>query len=199
MAKIDLNDSNKYKNVIDEFKLFETDEIIAKLDGKRGEVITILQNLTHDFNKGTAIRNTNAFSGKKIIFLNSKNRTVLDSKEGAKKYDTRGAVGTNHYEHIEHHVITDYKEVFDNLKKDGYTIYAVDNITKYNPENIFDVKFEKKSAFVFGEEQLGLADEIIENSDKMIYLPQSGSVRSLNVAVAHGIVMAFYTQQHRYK
>ncbi|GAK31495.1 RNA methyltransferase [Weissella oryzae SG25] len=198
MADIDLSRSNDYRNVTDEFKSFENDEIRAALDGRRGKLVTILQNLSHDFNKGTAIRNTNAFSGRKVIFLNSENRTVVDSKEGVKKYDTRGAVGAHHYEHIEHHVITDFQTVFDELHGEGYTIFAVDNIPEYNPENVFDVEFPEKSAFVFGEEQLGLADDIIKAADRMIYLPQSGSVRSLNVSVAHGIIMAFYTKQHRY-
>jgi tRNA G18 (ribose-2'-O)-methylase SpoU len=199
MADIDLSRSNDYRNVIDEFKSFENDEIRAALDGRRGKMVTILQNLSHDFNKGTAIRNTNAFSGRKVIFLNPENRTHLGNPEGAKKYDTRGAVGTQHYEHIEHHVITDFQKVFDDLHAEGYTIFAVDNMPAYNPENIFEVAFPEKSAFVFGEEQLGLADDIIKATDRMIYLPQSGSVRSLNVSVAHGIIMAFYTQQHPYQ
>lgn len=42
----------------------------------------------------------------------------------------------------------------------------------------------EKSVFLFGEEQIGLADELIQAADKMIYIPQTGSVRSLSISGA---------------
>lgn len=159
-------------------------------------MITIMQNLSHDFNKASAVRNSNAFGMRKIIFLNPENPAIPDSTEGIKKWDRRGSLGTQNYEHIEHHRVTDYQALFDNLHADGYTIYAVDNTPGYNPKSVYEVQFPAKSAFLFGEEKLGLADDLINAADAMIYIPQYGSVRSINVSVAHGIISAFYASQH---
>ncbi|KRN74875.1 hypothetical protein IV73_GL000998 [Weissella kandleri] len=196
MAEIDLSHSNDYRNVTDYYKNMSDEAIRADLDHKRSPAVSIMQNLTHDFNKATAVRNSNAFATRKLIFLNPVNQSFPNRPEGAKKWDRRGSVGTYNYEHVEHHRVTDYQQVFDQLHAEGYTIYAIDNIESYQPQNLFTTQLATKAAFVFGEEQIGLADDLIAATDQMLYIPQAGSVRSLNVSVAHGIVMAFYAAQH---
>ena len=196
MSDIDLTRSADYRNVTDFYKGKSDDEIRADLDQRRGEMISIMQNLSHDFNKASAVRNSNAFGMRKLIFLNPENPAIPDAPEGIKKWDRRGSLGTQNYEHIEHRRGTDYQAVFDQLHADGYTIYAVDNTPGYQPQSLYNVTFPAKSAFLFGEERLGLADNLIAAADAMIYIPQYGSVRSINVSVAHGIIAAFYASQH---
>lgn len=196
MSDIDLTRSTDYRNVTDFYKGKSDDEIRADLDQRRGEMISIMQNLSHDFNKASAVRNSNAFGMRKLIFLNPENPAIPDAPEGIKKWDRRGSLGTQNYEHIEHRRVTDYQAVFDQLHADGYTIYAVDNTPGYQPQSLYSVNFPAKSAFLFGEERLGLADDLIAAADAMIYIPQYGSVRSINVSVAHGIIAAFYASQH---
>lgn len=196
MSDIDLTRSADYRNVTDFYKGKSDDEIRADLDQHRGEMISIMQNLSHDFNKASAVRNSNAFGMRKLIFLNPENPAIPDAPEGIKKWDRRGSLGTQNYEHIEHRRVTDYQAVFDQLHADGYTIYAVDNTPVYQPQSLYNVTFPAKSAFLFGEERLGLADDLIAAADAMIYIPQYGSVRSINVSVAHGIIAAFYASQH---
>lgn len=196
MTNIDLSRSNDYRNITDYYKGKSDAEIRAALDAKRSPMVAIMQNLSHDFNKASAVRNSNAFAIRKLIFLNPENPALPGAKTGIKKWDRRGALGTQHYEHIEHHRITDYQAIFDHLHREGYTIYAVDNISTYQPRSLYDEVLPEKSAFLFGEEQLGLADDLIAASDAMLYIPQYGSVRSVNVSVANGIVAAFYASQH---
>ncbi|MEY4664670.1 TrmH family RNA methyltransferase [Weissella cibaria] len=196
MSDIDLTRSADYRNVTDFYKGKSDDEIRSDLDQRRGEMISIMQNLSHDFNKASAVRNSNAFGMRKLIFLNPENPAIPDAPEGIKKWDRRGSLGTQNYEHIEHRRVTDYQAVFNQLHADGYTIYAVDNTPGYQPQSLYNVTFPAKSAFLFGEERLGLADDLIAAADAMIYIPQYGSVRSINVSVAHGIIAAFYASQH---
>ncbi|KAA8434728.1 TrmH family RNA methyltransferase [Weissella sagaensis] len=197
MSEIDLSRSADYRNVTDFYKGKTDDEIRTALDMQRGEMVSIMQNLSHDFNKASAVRNSNAFGMRKLIFLNPENPAIPDAKEGIKKWDRRGSLGTQNYEHIEHHRIIDYPAIFKQLHQEGYTIYAIDNTPGYNPQSLYDVKFPAKSAFLFGEEKLGLADDLIAAADAMVYIPQYGSVRSINVGVAHGVIAAFYASQHQ--
>lgn len=194
--KADYHAAMDSRNVKDEFKGMSTEEIRQELQSRRTGMVSIMMNLTQDFNKSSAMRNHNSFSGDRFVFINRRNNQNLEAPGGVKKYDKRGTVGTNHYENVEHYHEGEYENFFAALRSEGYTIYAVDNIDKHNPISVYDEEFPAKSAFLYGEEGSGLSDEMVNACDKMIYIPSTGSVRSLNVAVAHGIISAFYTSQH---
>lgn len=171
------------RNTTDEYKDKMTAEIRATLNENRSQMVNICMNLTNDFNKASVVRASNAFLGKEVWLV------------GKRKFNRVGTVGTHHYEHMKH--ADDYKELFDMLIADGYTIFPVDNRPEYGPKVINEVQFPAKTAFLYGEEMMGLPDEVINacNGD-MIYIRQRGSVRSLNVAQAAAVTMCFYDSQH---
>lgn len=185
------------RNVTDEFKGMSDDFIRLELQARRTQMVNIAMNLTHDFNKSACMRAHNAFGGKEFVFVNRINEQNPEQEGGVKKYDRRGAVGVHNYESIKHVRVDQWNDYFADLKADGYTIYAVDNTTGYNPEVIYDVELPEKSAFVYGEEGLGLSDEMIQACDAMVYIPQYGSVRSLNISQAAAAVMSEYSRQIR--
>lgn len=170
-------------NVQDKFLNLTTEQIKEELLAGRSKMITVCMNLTSDFNKASIIRANNAFLGKEVIIV------------GKKKFDRRGTVGTHHYEIIKH--ADTFEDVAPVLQANGYTLFAVDNIDKYNPTPIYDIDLPEKSAFVYGEEQAGLSETIIEQCDSMIYIPQYGSVRSINVAQAAAVTMSEYSRRWR--
>lgn len=170
-------------NVKEMYKSLTTAEIRADLDKHRTGLVNVFQNLTSDFNLASGIRSNNAFCGRKVYIV------------GRRKYDIRGTVGTRHYEHVYH--ADSFSEVLNQLHSDGYTVYAVDNVMDYHPKSIWDVKLPYKSAFVYGEEQRGLSDDVIRACDGMVFVENPGSVRSMNVACAASCVMMEYSRQHR--
>jgi tRNA G18 (ribose-2'-O)-methylase SpoU len=176
--------SNASSNLIDIYKSWTDAEIRADLQPRRSDLVMVYQNIGHDFNKASAIRSGNAFLNKESFIV------------GRRNYDKRGTCGTHHYEHVFH--ADNFDEVLQSLKENGYTIYAVDNIKAYNPQNIFDCDFPKKSAFVMGEEQRGLDEDTIRKCDGMVYIEQFGSVRSMNVACAASCIMMEYSRRYRY-
>lgn len=140
-------------------------------------------NLTNDFNKSAVVRANNSFLGRKVVLV------------GKKKIDARGSVGTRNYEHIEHSVELD--PVIEALISEGYTVFPIDNIEAHSPVNLFDVEFPVKSAFLYGEEALGLSDEAIALCNgSMVAIQMYGSVRSLNVSQSAAVLMAEYSRQH---
>lgn len=171
------------RNTVDAYKDKMTNEIRDALDDQRSGMVNICMNLSSDFNKASIIRASNAFLGKQVWIV------------GNRKFDRRGTVGTHHYEHVMH--ADDYQELFEKLIADGYTIFPVDNRPEFDPKVINEVKFPEKSAFLYGEEMLGLSDDVIKACNgQMIYIRQRGSVRSLNVAQAAAVTMSFYDSQH---
>ena len=167
-------------NVIDEFKFMTIDEIKYNIDTNRADFTSVFLNMTHDFNKSVGVRNHNAFAGKDVWFV------------GKKQWDKRGAVGTYHYEDI--HYAANW-EVFLEQKPDG-PIICVDNVKGYKHRHLGSFDMPKNSIFVYGEEKEGIPNDILDSADYTLSIPQFGSVRSLNVSVASGIIMYEYRRQH---
>ena len=181
------------RNVADHFKGMAVDEIRMKLQKVRTPMVTITMNLTSDFNKSSVLRAHNAMAGREFVLVNRVNDHDPLNPEGIKKFDSRGAVGAKNYETIRH--VTDWRTLIADYKAEGYTVYAVDNSVGYDPHPIYNVSLPEKSAFVYGEEGLGLEVDMIEACDAMIYIPQFGSVRSLNISQAAAICMYEYCRQ----
>jgi len=170
------------RNIIDHYHYWKHDAIIADLDTKRNNFYVLCCNLYNDFNIATVIRNANAFLSKKVIIY------------GSKQYDRRGTVGTHRYTHFEHYKNETDLNLF--LKRTKFSrIVGIDNvsssvaITNYdwgNPSPQEDI------LMVFGQEQVGIPDNLLDICDDLVYIPQYGSVRSLNVGTASGIAMYDY-------
>lgn len=185
------------RNVADEFKGMTVDTIRLAMQPRRSPLVNIATNLTHDFNKGSVLRAGEAHGAREFVFLNRVNEQDPAAPEGVKKYDRRGTVGQHHYANVKHVAYPRWSALFAAYRAEGYSIYAVDNSAGWEPKPIYDVAFPAKTAFVYGEEGPGLPDEIIEACDQMVYIPQFGVVRSLNIAQAAAICMYEYSRQHR--
>ena len=53
----------------------------------------------------------------------------------------------------------------------------------------FEIKQNTKYAFIFGNEVRGVLQEVVEQSDYCIELPQFGTKHSFNISVCAGIVL----------
>ncbi len=162
------------RNLIDEFKGLPVKEIRTRLDKRRNPFATLLLNIDYDINIATMIRTHNVFCGQEIFYL------------GRKKMNRRGCVGTYLYEHITHiPTLEEAKDIID----PSYTWVGIDNIPGATP--LPEFKWPKKPLLVFGHENGGLdfLPELSYSCKNIVFIPQMGSCRSLNVAVASGITM----------
>lgn len=180
----DVESEEDHRNVTDEYKRMPMEMIKASLDERRLPVVNVCMNLTSDFNKSSVVRASNAFLASKVVLV------------GRRKWDRRGAVGTQHTETIEYQKHAE--EVISGLKDDGYTVFAVDNTKEFHPVAVYDVDLPLKSAFVYGEEKLGLSADIVALCDQSVYIPQHGSVRSLNVSQAAAVMLSEYSRTWRH-
>jgi len=170
------------RNVIDHYAYWKHEAIVADLDTKRNNFHVLCSNLYNDFNIATVIRNANAFLAKKVIIY------------GSKKYDRRGTVGTHNYTHFQH--IKTESEIQDFLSQNKFhRIVGIDNVDGAYPITKYDwgtPNKEEDILMVFGQEQVGIPQHLLDLCDDIVYIPQYGSVRSLNVGTASGIAMYDY-------
>jgi len=164
------------RNVIDVYKYWKTEAIKAELDKKRHNFSVLITNHFHDFNIGSVIRNSNAFLGKNVYIL------------GRRKFDARGAVGTNHYENLV--FIDDIREIAETNILVGF-----DDLPQAKPLDEFQWPQKKHVVMCFGQETVGLTSDVVSACQDIVYIRQFGSVRSLNVGCASAIAMFSYCQQ----
>lgn len=177
MDSIDVSQDNR--NVIDSFKGWHTDIIKAKLDTKRHSFVVAVENFLGDYNLGSVVRNCNAFSGQEVFYF------------GRKHWDKRGAVGSQFYEHVTYvNSIDDVIATHPNMP-----VIGIDNVPGYAVENIHDFNWPKTCILVFGEESVGLTENTLKKCDQFVYIPQYGSVRSINAAAASAVAMSYWCKQ----
>ncbi|MBI2280606.1 MAG: RNA methyltransferase [Bacteroidetes bacterium] len=83
------------------------------------------------------------------------------------------------------------------LKQNQYKIASIEQTENSTMLNDFKVKPNEKWALVFGNEVNGVEQEIINQSDVVIEIPQYGTKHSLNISVSAGIVVWEIQQKYR--
>jgi tRNA G18 (ribose-2'-O)-methylase SpoU len=156
---------------------------MTDLDTRRNNFSVLCCNLLNDFNIATVVRNSNAFLAKEVLVY------------GNKRYDRRGTVGTHIYTNFKHvKEINDLKSEISNLykKHKSLRIVGIDNVHNAFSVNDYSWSKDDHTLMVFGQEQVGIPEEVLEICHDKIYIKQYGSVRSLNVGTASGVAMYDY-------
>jgi len=129
-------------------------------------------------NVGTIIRTAYAVCAVDII-LSGDCADIYSSKA------QRAAMGAIFNQNIK--ISRNLTEDIENLKKKGYNIFAT--YLDKNSRSINNIKFNSKTAVIFGNEGNGLGDEIVKLCDEKMIIPINQRSESLNVSVAAGIVL----------
>lgn len=166
------------RNIIDHYKYWNNEDIVSHLDASKSNLIVMFENYANDFNLATGVRNANAFNVGAVWIV------------GQKKWDRRGAVGTHNYTPVHH--FSDSETAIKTARGDGYRIVCVDNIKAAEPVEKYS--WSKKTLLIFGQESIGVSQTALDLSHDLVYIQQYGSVRSLNVGVASGIMMHEYSK-----
>lgn len=164
-------------NVVDKYKEYGWNLELIKQDVKNNTFpyAVLMEHFKGDFTIGSVLRSCNALGGQEMYYY------------GKKKYDRRATVGTYHYTNMIN--IKEYQDLL-NLKN-KYRFVALEiNIEQTVP--IYDYEWEENSLIVVGEEGTGISKEVLDICDDYIHIPQYGSVRSMNAAVAASIAMNDY-------
>lgn len=173
-------------NVLDHLKTKTVPEIKEYYINNTIPAASAMMHVTGDFNLSTLIRNSNFFGYEKVFYVG-----------GKKQYDRRGTVGTHNY--IDITFIKTEEEFVKTIKDQGYTLISIENNVNYDCSDLFqfmdnvNVK-DIKPIFIFGEEQKGLSNYILDNSEHILTISGKGTVRSLNVGTASGIVLGYYSK-----
>lgn len=168
------------RNLVDEYKGLENQEVFDRLAEKRTGLEIAIENVSHDFNVGTIVRSANNFNVSKVHII------------GKHKYNRRGAMCTDKYIEILHW--ESVQDFVNDQKARGREIVAIENNTPRVKE-LGDKKFTLDTTLVFGSEGDGITKELLDFADDVREIESFGSTRSVNVGVAAGIAMYEWVRQ----
>jgi len=143
-------------------------------------VIAVLENIRSAYNVGSVFRTADAFLLNAIYITGY---TCVPPHKEIKK-TALGAEDSVDWKHF-----ANSSEAINFLKKDGYKVYAVEQVENSLLLQQVDFKHNEKIAVIFGNEVTGVEQETILQCDGCIEIPQLGMKHSLNVATAAGVVL----------
>ncbi|NUR06248.1 MAG: rRNA methyltransferase [Nocardioidaceae bacterium] len=168
------------RNVVDRYRYWRVDAIVADLDTRRHGFHVAIENWQHDFNIGTIVRTANAFLAREVHIV------------GNRRWNRRGAMVTDRYQHIRHH--PDVAALAEHLHARGVSLLGIDNLPGSEP--IETLRLPEAVCLLFGQEGPGLSAAAREACDGTFSIAQFGSTRSINASAAAAIAMHTWVRQH---
>ncbi|MFJ5955974.1 TrmH family RNA methyltransferase [Paenarthrobacter sp. NPDC092416] len=168
------------RNVVDQYRYWKHEAIVADLDSKRHEFHIAIENWQHDLNIGTVVRTANAFLAKEVHII------------GRRRWNRRGAMVTDRYQHVRHHpTVEDFVQWAEG---EGLAVIGIDIFPDSVPLETYDLP--EKCVLVFGQEGPGLTPEVHDAAVATLSIEQFGSTRSMNAASAAAIAMHAWVRRH---
>ena len=175
-----LLDEGDRRNVVDAYRYWTMEAIVAELDKRRHPLHIAIENFENDSNIGTVVRTANAFLVEAVHIV------------GRKRWNRRGAMVTDRYQHLLHHETV--SELISWAREHDLAVVAVDNVPGSVP--IETVELPERCLLLFGQEGPGVTEEAQQAADLTVSIAQFGSTRSINAGVAAGIAMHSWIRTH---
>ena len=129
------------RNVVDGYRYWTVEAIVADLDARRHPFHVAIENWAHDLNIGSVVRTANAFLAAEVHIV------------GRRRWNRRGAMVTDRYQHIRHHPdVADLAAWADDA---GLPLLGIDNTPGSVPLEGYPLP--RACVLVFGQEGAGLS------------------------------------------
>ena len=161
------------RNVVDGYRYWTMDAIVADLDARRHPFHVAIENWQHDLNIGSIVRSANAFLAAEVHII------------GRRRWNKRGAMVTDRYQHVRHHEDVAAFAVWADAA--NLPVIAIDNVEGSRP--LPEADLPQACVLLFGQEGPGLSAEALAAASGSVEIAQYGSTRSINAAAAAAVVM----------
>lgn len=168
------------RNVVDQYRYWTVEAIVADLDERRHPFHVAVENWTSDLNIGTVVRNANAFGAASVHIV------------GRRQWNRRGAMVTDRYQHVARH--DRVHDLAAWAERQRLPIVGIDNLPGSIP--LESTELPERCVLLFGQEGPGLSPAARDACVLVCSIAQVGSTRSINAGVASGIAMHTWLRQH---
>jgi tRNA G18 (ribose-2'-O)-methylase SpoU len=168
------------RNVLDKYRYWSVEAIVADLDTKRHKLQIAIENWQHDLNIGSVVRTANAFNVAAVHIV------------GKRDWNKRGAMVTDRYLKIVHHPTVEDFSTW--CEANNLPIIGIDNMP--GSTQLESAQLPESCVLLFGQEGAGMSDEALAVCDVLYEINQYGSTRSMNASAAGAIAMYHWALQH---
>lgn len=145
----------------------------------------VLDNIRSVFNVGSIFRSADGAGSVQKIYLCGMTTPIDNPKLEKTALGATDMVDSEHYDSTQ--------EALTELRARNIPIYSVE-LTE-DAQDFQKVEYPKELALVFGHEKDGINQNILQESDKKIYIPMRGKKESLNVANCASIILYEITRE----
>jgi tRNA G18 (ribose-2'-O)-methylase SpoU len=168
------------RNVVDGYRYWTIEAIVADLDTRRHPFHVAIENWAHDLNIGSVVRTANAFLAAEVHIV------------GNRRWNRRGAMVTDRYQHVRHHASVD--DLLAWADDQDLPVLGVDNLP--GSVALEGYPLPRACVLLFGQESVGLSDAARAAAVDVLHIAQFGSTRSINAGAAAAIAMHTWIAQH---
>ncbi len=168
------------RNVVDKYRYWTVEAVVADLDQVRHPYHVAVENWEKDLNLGSIVRTANAFLAAEVHIV------------GVKRWNRRGAMVTDRYQHVRHHL--DIATFAEWASEARIGIVGIDNLANSVP--IETAVLPRECVLFFGQEGPGMSPEAQGVCDVILHISQFGSTRSINASAAAAVAMHAWVRQH---
>lgn len=143
-------------------------------------LVLVLDNIRSAHNVGSAFRTADSFKIDKVYLCGI--CAIPPSAEIHKS--ALGAEDSVEWEHYD-----DTLDAVARLKSEGYVIVSAEQTVDSVMLDGFVPEKGRKYAVVFGNEVSGVRQDVVNESDLVLEIPQYGTKHSLNVSVSVGVIL----------
>lgn len=148
-------------------------------------ITLVCDNVTNAPNLGSLFRVADAFGIEKLIICGeniSIGRKITKTSRATEKV-------------IDFEISESASNVVETLKAKGYQILSLEITSTSQPIHNFKFSSEKPIALIIGDENFGVSEAILNNSNAIIHIEMFGQNSSMNVVQATNIALYEMTKQ----
>lgn len=149
-------------------------------------LVVVLDDVRSLHNVGSVFRSSDAFRVKDIYLCGI---TAVPPQPEIHK-TALGAEDTVSWKYFKNTM-----DAANELHEMGYVVYSTEQVEGSIKLQHLELDRTKKYAIIMGNEVKGVKQEVVDNSDGCIEIPQFGTKHSLNVSVTAGIVIWEFAKQ----
>ncbi|NJX16326.1 TrmH family RNA methyltransferase [Tamlana crocina] len=147
-------------------------------------ITLVCDNVTNAPNIGSLFRICDAFGVEKLILCGevSLGRKMAKTSRATEKY-------------VNFEIQKSASKVVETLKQSGHQIIALEITNSSSPIHTFNFSTKQPIALVIGDENFGVSEDILQQSDAVIHIEMFGQNSSMNVVQATNIALYELTKQ----
>ena len=156
-------------------------------EAKKLPLIVVLDDVRSLYNVGSVFRSSDAFRVEAVYLCG-----ITATPPHPEIHKT--ALGGE--DSVAWHYFKTATEALESLHRDGVFVYSIEQVEGSTKLQNLEVDTSRRYAVVFGNEVKGVHQEVVDQSDGCLEIPQFGTKHSLNVSVTAGIATWEFAKQY---